>query len=167
VSLFIDPAIARTEVLAKTPSGDVGLGDLSVKFELGPALVDTIRGAAQATFPTAQVVEAPSCAPRTEALVEASLPAAPYVQVNWRDETPRVGGGTVAEIIVRVIDRDCAGREMARAVAYGDGRNENLQIGANWPGEDDFRPGIERALDDLRFNLTELFRDMRGTEKEP
>jgi len=100
-------------------------------------------------------------------LLEASLPAAPYVQIDWRDESPRVGGGAVAEIIVRVIHRDCAGREMARAVAYGDGRNENLQVAGNWPGEDDFRPGIERALDDLRLNLVDLFRDMRGTEKEP
>ena len=93
-------------------------------------------------------------------LLDVSLPAVPYVQVHWRDETPRVGGGTVAEFIVRVIQRDCAGSEVSRAIAYGFGRDENMQVGANWPSEDDFSPGVGHALDNLCTNLTDLFRDV-------
>ncbi len=147
-------------ISAKTPSGDVGLGEISVDFELGQALVETIQRSAQTVFPHVEIVDAQACAPNTGILLDASLATAPYVQIHWRDETPRVGGGTIVEFIVRMVLRDCTGTEIARSVAYGFGREENLQTGANWPGEDNFRPGAERALENLKMNLTDLFRDI-------
>jgi hypothetical protein len=166
VSLFIAPDVGQTRASATAPSGDVGLGDVRAEFELGPALRETIRTSAEVAFARVAVVETKTCAAETREMLDASLVSPPYVQIHWRNETPRVGGGTVAEFIVRVARRDCSDREIARAVAYGFGSREHMQTGANWPSEDDFRPGIDGALEDLRSNLLQLFRDMGETIAE-
>ncbi len=166
VSLYLASGLDKVEVVSKSPSGDAGLGDITVKFDLGPGIAGAIRDAARMTFSSTELVATPTCADHTSALFEAALVTAPYVQVHWRDETPRVGGGSIAEIVVRVIRRDCNGRELARAVAYGLGRNENMQVGGNWPSEDDFRPGVERALSDLESNMLALFADMNAAAEQ-
>lgn len=160
VSLHLDPAMRSSRVVSRSPTGDVGLGDVTVDFDLGESLARTIESSAGAVFAAVEPVDAPVCGSGSNALLLVSLAAPPYAQVHWRDQTPRVGGGTIAEIIVRVVYQDCSGGEVARAVAYGFGDEENMQSGANWPNEADFSLGIERALANLSLNLVDLFADI-------
>lgn len=161
VSLYIDPAIERLHPSATTPSGDLGLGDITAEFDLGPALANTIRHSAGEVFARVKDVGALACAEGTAVLFAASLPTPPYIQIHWRGQTPRVGGGTIAEVSVRIALQPCDGsRSLQSAVARGAGRSERLQVAANWPSEDDFQPGIDMALRDLQMHLVRLFSDM-------
>lgn len=168
VSLYIDPEIERLRSQVTTPSGDIGLGDITVEFDLGAALAGTIRGAARQTFATVHDVSGPACADGTAAVLAASLPAPPHMQIHWRGQTPRVGGGTIAEISVRITPQRCdGGAPLQSALARGTGRAERMQIVGNWPSEDDFQPGIDQALDDLQVNLVTLFADMAKSLAAP
>ena len=48
LSLYLDPAIAAARIVSKAPTGDVGLGDVTVTFEIGAPLSETVTGAARA-----------------------------------------------------------------------------------------------------------------------
>lgn len=168
VSLYIDPEIERLRSSATTPSGDIGLGDITVEFDLGPAMAGTIRAAARQAFAEVRGVTARECAEGTAMLFAASLPTPPHIQIHWRGQTPRVGGGTNAELAVRITPQRCgAGAPLPSAVARGEGRAERMRLMGNWPSEEDFQPGIDMALRDLQANLTALFADMATASEAP
>ncbi len=161
VSVYIDPEIERLRLRATTPSGDIGLGDLTVDFEVGSALAGTIRNAARQAFANVNEVATLACTDATPVLLAATMAAPPYIQIHWRDQTPRVGGGTIAEFAVRIARLSCGSdAPLQSAVARGAGRSEHMQSFANWPSDDDFQPGIDLALRDLEMNLEALFFDM-------
>lgn len=161
ISLYIDPAIEQLRVQSTTPSGDIGLGDITVEFDLGSAMAGTIRTSARQAFAEVRDVAARACADGTAVLFAASMPAPPHIQIHWRGETPRVGGGTNAQLAVRITPQRCdADAPLQSAVARGEGRSERMRFAGNWPSEEDFQPGIDAALRDLQANLTALFTDM-------
>lgn len=167
VSLYLDPEIEHLQTRVTTPSGDIGLGDITVEFDLGSAVAGTIRNSARQAFANVKEVAALACAEQSAILFTASLPTPPYIQIHWRDETPRVGGGTVAELSVRITPRSCDGTLLPSAVARGSGAAENLQTAGNWPTDDDFQPGIDMALHNLQMNLADLFVDLGKARAAP
>lgn len=168
VSLYIDPEIERLRSSSTTPSGDIGLGDITVEFDLGSAMAGTIRTSARQAFAEVKDVAVRECAEGTAVLFAASLPAPPHIQIHWRGQTPRVGGGTNAELAVRITPQRCgAGASLQSAVARGEGRSERMRFAGNWPSEEDFQPGIDMALRDLQVNLTALFTDMAQSLAAP
>jgi hypothetical protein len=168
VSLYIDPEIERLRSRATTPSGDIGLGDITVEFDLGSALAGTIRNSPRQTFANVKDVATLACTDGTAVLFAASMPTPPYIQIHWRDQTPRVGGGTIAEFSVRIVPQRCrSGASLQSAVARGAGQSEHMQVAGNWPSDDDFQPGIDKALRDLQMNLAALFSDMAKSLAAP
>jgi len=160
VALFIDPDLEKVECQTRTP---VGTTRIDCQFQLGEALTQTVENAVRAAYPQQRRVDACRCSD-TPILICARLAAPPSIEVRWVQYLWTVGGGSTANLALRIDTTDCGSGVTTPHVITGYGSEDRQEAMANYPGEEEFLPAIDAALSEISVGLDRL---LAGLTPEP
>jgi hypothetical protein len=159
LALRIDPDLARQRIRATThPGFGAGpgyIGTIDVEADVGQALADTILETFRSRFTEVQPTETDACPAGADGVVSVGLAKQPAMLVRWAEHFASEGGGATVELATKLTARRCDGAVVWRGVAVGFGSEDRTGgFLLNMPGEEEFRPGVNAALQDLARNLT-------------